>query len=147
MRVVKLGIISIIVFALLMYLMSLLLPSQVRISRAINITAKAEEIYPYVARASRWKSWNTITTDSINISVLKLEPGLIQTNWNYKNRNIISSFRLEESSGITVVQWYFDFDLNWYPWEKFGSITFDRQFGGPMEASLNNLKNLIENSP
>jgi hypothetical protein len=37
--------------------------------------------------------------------------------------------------------------LNWTPWEKFGSITFDKQFGTPMEASLNNLKKLMEKTP
>jgi hypothetical protein len=38
------------------------------------------------------------------------------------------------------VQWYFDFEVNWYPWEKFGSILFDRQLGPSMERSLETLK-------
>jgi hypothetical protein len=43
-------------------------------------------------------------------------------------------------SDTTVVQWYFDFRLKWYPWEKFGSIVFDQQLGPSMESSLENLR-------
>jgi hypothetical protein len=46
-----------------------------------------------------------------------------------------------------VLQWYFDIKLRWYPWEKFGSIVFDKQLGPPMEKSLGNLKKLLEKNP
>ncbi len=127
MRVVKLGIISVIVFSIILLLFSLLIPSTVRISRAINIYAPKASIYPLVADQKNRVKWS-----ELNIS---------------NNKRVQDSFHLEESAGITVVQWYFDFKLNWYPWEKFGSITFDKQVGPVMEQSLNNLKKLVENSP
>jgi len=146
-RILKLGLISAFVFFLILYLMSLMIPNTVRISRAININAPAASIYPLLENRPAWKSWNEMVTDSIVIRDLRSDSDLIVTEWTYKERSVQSSFRLEESAGVTVVQWYFDFRLKWYPWEKFGSITFDKQFGTPMETSLNNLKKLIENSP
>lgn len=127
MRVIKLGIISVIVFSVLLLLLSLLIPSTVRISRAVNIDAPKTAIIPLVEDQKNWVKWS-----ELNVS---------------DSKKVEGNFRFEESAGITVVQWYFDFKLNWYPWEKFGSITFDQQFGPVMERSLNNLKKLVENSP
>lgn len=127
MRVIKLGIISIIVFSILLLLFSLLIPSTVRISRAVNIDAPRASIAPLVEDPKNWVKWS-----ELNVS---------------DSKKVQGKFHFEESAGITVVQWYFDFKLNWYPWEKFGSITFDQQFGPVMERSLNNLKKLVENSP
>jgi hypothetical protein len=147
MRVVKLGLISAVVFFLLLYLMSLLIPSHIRISRAVNINAPADALRPFVADTSKWQQWMQMDTRKMNVSILSAGPQDIATNWNYRGRSVKSSFRMEESAGITVLQWYFDFQLDWTPWEKFGSITFDKQFGTPMEASLNNLKKLMEKTP
>jgi hypothetical protein len=147
MRIVKLGIISIIVFSLLLVAFSLLIPSHVRISRAVNITAPRQTVYANVESQDKWKEWNELANEKIDVSILSRQPDLIQTAWKYSDKSVNSSFRFEESANITVVQWYFDFHLRWYPWEKFGSITFDKQFGPVMERSLNNLKKLVENSP
>lgn len=139
--------ISFIVFFVLVTLMSLLFPSHVRISRAININAPQSSIIPLLSDTSRWKEWMDIQTGSIEVVPATADTGAIATEWRYGGRNITSAFATIESAGVTVVQWYFDFRLKWYPWEKFGSITFDKQFGTPMEKSLNNLKKLIEKSP
>ncbi len=45
----------------------------------------------------------------------------------------------------TVVEWYFNFHFKWYPWEKLGSMFYDKQLGQVMEKSLINLKNYTEN--
>jgi hypothetical protein len=127
--------------------MSLLIPSHVRISRAINIEGKKERIYPLIADLDNWKKWNVMSTDKIRIQLIKADSNLITTSWEYNGRTVTSSFWMEQYATVTVVQWYFDFQLKWYPWEKFGSITFDKEFGPPMEKSLTNLKKLVENSP
>lgn len=146
-RIIKLGFISFIVFFILLFLMSLLIPSNIRVSRAINIESSKDSIAPYLSDTRKWPKWSEINSDSIEVRLLKAGQDSINMRWKYMGRTITSSFVMYESAGITVVQWYFDFHLQWYPWEKFGSITFDKQFGGPMENSLNNLKKLIENSP
>jgi hypothetical protein len=127
--------------------MSLMIPSHVRISRAVNIEGPKDKIISLLSDTSKWPMWNEIAYQRILVEPKAAETGEIATRWTYNGRMIESSFMLEESAGVTVVQWYFDFRLKWYPWEKFGSITFDDQFGKPMEVSLTNLKKLVENSP
>lgn len=147
MKYIKLGIISLVVFFIILFLMSLLIPSHVRISRAINIEGKKEDIRPLVSELENWEKWNEMADKRIEVKMIPADTSLVTTQWMYNGRTVISSFMMNESANITVVQWYFDFSLKWYPWEKFGSITFDKQFGTPMERSLINLKKLVENSP
>lgn len=147
LRVLKLSVISVIVIFVIVFLISLLFPSTVRISRAINIDAEKQAVYPLIADTANWKHWNSLAREGISIEVLKSDSNLVKTKWSYGERSVHGSFRLEKIGEVTVVQWYFDFQLKWYPWEKFGSITFEDQFGKAMETSLTKLKNLVTNSP
>lgn len=147
MRVIKLGIISFIVIFVILFLISLMIPSVVRTSRAINIEAPVNVVYPLLADTSKWGRWNELKNDKIQINQLPSDSSLLKSEWTYGNRTIRSFYRIERLGDITVVQWYFEFTLKWYPWEKFGSITFEKQFGPAMETSLINLKNLVTNSP
>ncbi|MET0244773.1 MAG: hypothetical protein ABW174_14945 [Flavitalea sp.] len=163
MRLVKLGIISLFVFAAIIYLFSLFIPSHVRISRAVNIEMPKDSISEYIRNMNNWQQWNVMVTDqdsgngkfsnSIyvgkNLKVLMLAEAAdsLRTEWQHgASDKIASGFNLIQDQGeITVVQWYFDFYLKWYPWEKFGSIVFDQQLGPSMEKSLNKLKCKLEN--
>ena len=145
-RVIKLGIISAVVFFVILYLMSLLIPSHVRISRAINIDGTREQIMPFVADTAKWRLWNELAIDSIEVKKLVSDTDQVSTSLHFKGRTINSSFSLAESANVTVVQWYFDFRLKWYPWEKFGSIIYDDRMGPAMEKSLAQLKTLVETS-
>jgi len=147
MRVVKLGIISLIVLFVILYLMSLMIPSHVRISRAINIEGNVSEVSPYVVDTNEWQRWNEMKNQQIAVSVKSKDTVHITTVWTYNNRSVESTMRLHPVGNVTIVQWFFDFRLNWYPWEKFGSITFEKQFGPPMESSLTKLKTVVTNSP
>lgn len=147
MRVIKLGIVSIVVFSVVLILISMLIPSKVRISRAVNIAAEASKVRPKLSSTDSWTQWNEITGEGMAVTIDSVSPTLITTTWKYGAHSTEGAFAIYESAGITVVQWYFDFKLRWYPWEKLGSITFDKQFGPVMENSLNKLKKLVENSP
>jgi hypothetical protein len=146
-RVIKLAFISFIVIFIILFLISLMTPSTVRVSRAINIEADRTRVYPLLADTANWAKWNELKNDRISIMVLKSDSNLIHSGWSYGGKTIDGYYRLEKIRDITVVQWYFDIHLKWYPWEKFGSITFEKQFGPAMEQSLGNLKNLVTNSP
>ena len=147
MRVVKLGVISVIVLFIILFLMSLLIPSNVRISRAINIEAPPGDVFPYVADIRKWNEWNEMLNDRIDVQLLSADSNLVTSKWTYGGRSIYGFCRLEKAGEITIVQWYFDFRLKWYPWEKFGSITFEKQFGPPMERSLTNLRKRVTKTP
>lgn len=164
MRLLKLAFISVIVIFLVLTAFSLLLPSHVRVSRAINISAPAADIYRHVADLQQWTRWNQLladssititsagatrmTTNRFDIDVLLAKPDSISTRWKQPNgKEFTGNFALIPSGKVTIVQWYFDFHLRWYPWEKFAAIIYDDRMGPGMENSLTQLKALLETSP
>ncbi len=163
MRVLKLFLISVVVIFLLLTAFSLLLPSHVRVSRAINIAGPAQGIAPYIADLRRWQYWNklldtSITITSVDSSIIKTNrfdialliagTDSVSTRWEQPNGKVFTgNFSLMPSGDTTIVQWYFDFHLRWYPWEKFASIIYDDRMGPGMENSLTQLKRLVETSP
>jgi hypothetical protein len=44
-----------------------------------------------------------------------------------------------------TVQWYFDFHLRWYPWEKLASLLLEKVYGTRMAQSLERLRAVAEN--
>ena len=158
MRFIKLGLISVVVFFLIIWGMSLLIPRHVRISRAINVsTSKANVLYQ-IEHIKNWQQWNVMVknealtnsrfTDSVFSSdqlIVKLDgvwPDSVHLKWLQGKNEYTGGFNLYESGDTTAVQWYFDFYLPWYPWKKLGSLVFDKQLGPPMEQSLSNLKTI-----
>lgn len=146
-RVVKLALISAIVIFCILTAISLMIPSTVRISRAVNIEAEKNEVYPLLADTANWNGWNDLKNDRISIQLKSADSNLIHSSWSYGGRTFESFYRLEKIRDITVVNWYFDVRLKWYPWEKFASITFEKQFGPHMESSLAKLKDMVHKSP
>jgi hypothetical protein len=160
MRVLKLLIISVIVFFLLLTTFAALLPSEVRISRAIDINRPAGEIYPMIAEIRNWESWNLfiqklenrqwekegVAGKTLEIIVKQKNVDGIVTEWKQPDgKKFTGGFNLIRHDSLTTVQWYFDFRFRWYPWEKFSSIVYDAQVGPPMQESLMNLKSVVEN--
>jgi hypothetical protein len=165
MRFIKLGIISVVVITVVLFAISFSLPQHVRISRAINIEAPADSIMPYLKDLEKWIIWNSVLKDS-SIKTIKFGKESIQTdkfsiysiasvrrNWagtrwvEPGGREFQSSFELTPGKEFTAVQWYFDFYFKWYrPWEKFGSIIYDKRMGPSLEQSLVQLKALVESS-
>ncbi len=164
MRFLKLGIISAVALFGVLLLISLLLPSHVRISRAIDINARREIIYPLLADVQQWEKWSEyirayhnrvaqpdmLKTDEIAVFITSKTDSLVTADWQQPSGNKFGSgfaiFSNAGGQGHTTVQWYFDFDVKWYPWEKFQSIVYDQQLGPEMEKSLNSLKKLAENA-
>ena len=160
MKAFKLLVISIIVLFLVMTLISALIPSTVRISRAIDINASPERIHAELADLNKWTAWNAfiqnmdekkLYRDSIlggTLAVRKTRstPDEVVTTWNEvkKDRSFTAGFNLIPHGSTVTLQWYFDFHFKWYPWEKFSSIVYDGQVGAPMQESLNKLKTITE---
>ena len=164
MRFIKLAIISAVILFLLVLGMSLLIPSHIRISRAVDITASKNNLLPAISDLRQWKEWNVmvnnadstvkeytenaIMADKLTITKQALVGDTLFTSWQQHNaRSFVSGFTWQGNDDRLVVQWYFDIQLRWYPWEKFGSIVFDKQLGPSMEKSLGNLKKLVEKKP
>ena len=164
MRFIKLGLISIVVLFALITAIASLLPSHVRISRAIDINVPAARIYPQLADIRAWDGWNeylrfyhrkrlsadTLVADEITIAITRKTDTLVESLWQQpEGGRFASGYRLVTIHGDslhTTLQWYFDFHVKWYPWEKFQSIVYDGQLGPVMEKSLQNLKRRSEHS-
>ena len=164
MRLINLGLISIVVFGAMIYIFSLFIPSSVRISRAINIGLPKDTLSRYIADMRTWPHWNDMVKQqdsvlgtfaernykgaTLSIDILTATSDSIRARWQSgTSEPVLSGFNLVQSlSDTTVAQWYFDFQLKWYPWEKFGSIVFDQQLGPAMETSLDNLRKNLEHS-
>jgi hypothetical protein len=164
MRLVKLALISIVGLFIVVFLMSLLIPSKIRISRAVDITAPKDSVVQQLSDLRNWQRWNQLvtspdinnpsysnnsfTSDRLQVMLQSVKADSIFTMWTQQGgKQIASAYTLHVQDNTVVVQWYFDFKLNWYPWEKFGSIIFDKQLGPPMEYSLAELKKELEKTP
>jgi len=162
MRFVKLALISAVVLFGIILLISLLLPSHIRISRAIDIDAAPDKIYTMLADTKQWDKWNEyirvyhnriaetdmLKADEIAVFITSRKNQLVTTEWQEASGNKFGSgFALiSNRTGHATVQWYFDFHIKWYPWEKFQSIVYDQQLGPVMEKSLASLKRIAENA-
>ena len=171
MRVIRLIIISAIVLFLVFTGITLLFPSHMRISRAINIAASKEKVFGAINNMSQWNHWNhfinnsslthqTISgpadgygaylqADQLKVMITASTPDSVKVNWSQATgKNFTGGFNLLQLRADSLtVQWYFDFHFRWYPWEKMSGILYDKQLGPVMEESLADLKHLTENAP
>jgi hypothetical protein len=151
MRLLKLVLISAIAFSLLILAISLLIPSHIRISRAVDINAAKTKLLPYLQELHKWPEWNQYARERAgrySIRILKSSDSLVLAQWDAARNHFESGMAvMEVRPGTATVQWYFDFDIPWYPWEKIASIVYDRQMGPVMAESLANLKQLVESNP
>lgn len=163
-KIIKLAFISFIFFSLLITGISLFIPSRIRISKAIDINAGKDSVMSQINDAAKWKNWYPgadslallysngkvmgIKSDSVHSlmitavtdsSVLAVNTGLKvkngETGWNVIDGNNPNS---------VIVQWYMDFHLRWYPWEKFSSLLLEKRYGPQLEQGLTNLKTQLE---
>lgn len=151
MRIIKLGIISIVFFFILVTLMSLFIPSHIRISRATNLAPTAGYIVQKIADTSRWNQWHPVFMDSsgqlavhhikrIPVSLKKDE--FICQLQSGEGKPVTNGWKLYSSQpgDSLTLQWYMDFQLSWYPWQKFGSLFYESAYGAMMEQGMTNLK-------
>ncbi|MFM2337540.1 MAG: hypothetical protein RL115_733 [Bacteroidota bacterium] len=148
MKIIKLGIISFILFFLLFTLVSLFFPSHIRLSKAIDINTDKKKLFTLLSDTIGWKQWYPAadsidltklsfnTTDSSVIAANKTGTRLMATSgWNIYNTSIPNTY---------TVQWYMDFYTGWLPWQKFSGLLLEGQFGPMMEKGLGNLKSALE---
>jgi Polyketide cyclase / dehydrase and lipid transport len=167
MRFLKLTLISFIILFSVVTIIGLLFPSTVSVSRATEIATSYDTVYKYLNDVKYWKLWmasadtSTIVFESVRTAgtgtVAKIGTGevtmtrttrdSIYTTWksekgNVQNSAFVIMHNLRDSN--LTVQWYFEQKLNWYPWERFGSLANDKFLGPVMEESLHKLKTVLE---
>ena len=160
MKILKLGLISIIIFGIFIFLFSLLFPSEVRISRAINITAPSQKVIAKLSDLKQWRHWNEMTnnpaledakySDSIfssrkmDVRLVSSGNNIVKTEWRWGKRLLHSGHAVLQSQDSTILQWYFDIKLGWYPWEKFSSLLLEKRYGPLLEQGLEKLNSYFK---
>lgn len=159
MRLIKLALLSFVFFFLLITGISLFFPSHIRISKAIDIAHSADSVQKEISDPARWKNWypgadtlslfeeqgqvkgirmpgnqvllvRTVTDSSITAGHGPSGSDRASMGWNLMPAG---------KNGVTV-QWYMDFRLRWYPWEKFSGLLLEKRYGPLMEQGLARLK-------
>ena len=164
MRVIKLAILSFIILFLLVTIISLFIPAKITISKATNIAADDKIVYTYIENILKWKQWHPalknipenefhvlkdsgISIRGTTISIVERKNEELVTEMSTENgRPVISGFKIirHQQGDSATLQWYMDFKLRWYPWEKFKSLFYENIYGVQMEQGLSNLKELSE---
>ena len=148
MRIIKLGFISFVIIFIIITLISLLFPSEIRVSRATNLPNQRDSIF-YLLLHER--TWHPAYLDSASAEQMsKLEKNMVEQTDSTLVYTLQQSGRKRVSNGWKIygnnssdsltLQWYLDFKLGWYPWEKFSSLFYEKTYGAMMERGLSNLK-------
>lgn len=145
LRILKLILLSAVLLFATVTLISLTIPSHIRISKAINLHRAAPALQ-LIADTGSWKYWHPVfinrpeptdvqfqaVTDTL-ITLQTAQSGRAPLN----NGFVVHSYASPDS---VTLQWYIDFRLKWYPWQKFSSLFFENTYGEMMQEGLNNLK-------
>ena len=160
MRYLKLVIGSVLILFLLMTGIGLLMPSSVSVVRFVNINAPVDSVRYYTDNIKNWKLWlsgidssqykiisnHQIQLGSYKIDVIEENSKHIITSWkNQNNKEQISTMQLLNSNNLTLINWSLKQENGWLPWNRIGGMLHDKIYGPSMEASLNKLKQIIEN--
>ena len=154
MRIIKLAVLSALFFFLLLTAISLLVPSTVRLSKAINIGAEKKAILALVSDTTAWKGWHPgfKNTGGQALTTARVRPiantdSLIIMELHHPGKQpVVNGWQVYHytSTDSITVQWYMDFQLKWYPWQKFGSLFYEATYGTMMQQGLASMKELAE---
>lgn len=157
MRIIKLALISFLFFFLILTGFSLFIPANIRLTKVINIGGETDSIFSLIKNKEQWKRWHPVFTgtggagqsalESIELRTVSESDSLLNMQWLQKGkRTMYTGWQLHRSNpqDSATLQWYMDFHLSWYPWQKFGSLFYENNYGRMMEQGLYNLKREVE---
>ena len=173
MRLIRFIIFLLAVF-IFIFLISLLLPSKVTVSKSVNIIASEAKVKNQIINFEEWKNWYPAFKDE-NISVIKNPPtenhlpsvtlkdkkgksitlDFIDTSKQTININLQSSSSTEVNYQFILtpkinnqiqLTWNVNTNLGWLPWKKIEGILLDKFSGSQYEAALDNLRKAAENN-
>lgn len=159
-RFIRLGLFGAIIMFCVASAIGLLLPGHILVSRATDIQAPVARIRPFVTSITAWPEWmEGLSAQSIQlqgadtmvgpmqVSVVAVSDTSMVTVWTgKKGSQQTATFRWIPSAdgSTTVLQWQFEENLHWYPWERLGAMMNDKILGTMMEKNLQRLKTLAE---
>lgn len=170
MRLLKQIFIGITGLSIVIFFISLLLPSHIRVSKSILVNVPRDSVFSTLMNINDWKKWNPLLQDStVKYSI----EGTDQVHWNTKDGKL-NTLQLQEYSGdsvmavvlsagkpvftsgfnivankdnirLTKVEWWVTEDIQWYPWEKFYGLFSESFKATYMYNTLQVFKQYLEN--
>ncbi|TDO25401.1 hypothetical protein [Sediminibacterium goheungense] len=161
MKLLKLGLISVVFLFALATAIGALLPSKVLVSRAVNIKAPVTQIQAEIKDIEHWKNWVEGMRDTIvrirsaqeavigksEVRITQVSDSMVVSEWISPQKKMqISTIRLlyQPQQAVTIVQWQFEQSVGWLPWEKLGTMMNDKILGPMMEKNLEQLRQYLE---
>lgn len=155
MRLIKLAFLSFIILFLIVTAMSLMIPGHVRISRAVNLKTEEDSVRLWVRDTGQWPRWhpafqganasNRLAEKRTTITPVVENDSLVQLRWQQQGQQpVLHSWQIHRyayTDSVTL-QWYMDFHLQWYPWQKFSSLFYEGTYGKMMEQGLENIRKM-----
>jgi hypothetical protein len=154
-RLIKLALISIVVIFLVATAITLMIPSHITISKAINIRAEKDSIFALIRDRGEWSKWHpafipndsTPRFDSIHVVSQRVNDSEIVMLLQQGNKDVVTNgWRIYHHDNVDslTLQWYMNFNMKWYPWKKLGSLFYENTYGVMMEQGLSNIKEITE---
>lgn len=145
MKYLKLALISFVFFFLLITAFSLLIPSNVNTSRAIDVNVDQAAAVKFISNPGNLNTWYPgADSTKVDLQITEVTDSSILAIFRNKRRST-QWLVIPSSKDQVTIQWSMQTRLRWYPWEKFSSLLFEKQFGTQMEISLTRLKAALEN--
>jgi hypothetical protein len=151
LRFIKLAIISFLFFFLLLTALSLFIPSHIRISKAVNVSGTPSQLLAYIGDTATWSQWHPLIQQlktqgrqqHFQTTPLAKTDSTVIFHTQYNTQTPITNgwqvYHFPNADSLTL-QWYMDFDLKWYPWQKFGSLFYEKTYGTIMQQGLENIR-------
>ena len=170
MRIIKFLVFCVVTLFIALTGLSLLFPSDLRISRVVNVATPKPATLRAIADLQSWEKWNQFvrnpqltnkkyspvpsgagawfSSDQLKISETGIDTNGIALQWDLKGGKTYQGGidLLSVNRDSLTVQWWFDLHFRWYPWEKLGAFVYDRKLGPVMEESLDSLRLFLEKS-
>jgi hypothetical protein len=160
-RIIKLAFISFIVFFVIITGFSLFIPSYIRLSKVVNVGGEKDSIFSLIRNKDQWPRWHpaftgknkneTVTAlQNMETHLVSQNDSVLQMQWRQGGKKTIhNGWEIHDggTTDSTALQWYMDFHSSWYPWQKFGSLFYEHNYGRMMEQGLHNIKKEIEKDP
>lgn len=159
MRLIRFAIMSMVILFALATAIGLLLPSRVIVSRAVDISAAPEKVRVFTHGIDKWSTWVAGMGDTSvhvysaadaqignnRVSMQLQNDSTFVTKWQGRSGSPqLSTMRIIPLGAITTVQWQFEQEIGWMPWERMGSMMNDKILGVMMEQNLASLKAVSE---
>ena len=157
MRLIKLALISFIVFFAVIMAIASLFPSHIRISKAVTISRQSDSVFYLINDFTQWPRWHPAFQKQNMDSVLQKHAillkrivrtdSLVTLNWQQGSKMpVVNSWQMHRfgTADSVALQWYMDFELKWYPWQKLGSLFYENTYGRMMEQGLQNIKQIVQ---